>query len=133
MPDTPLMSEMISRAAATTPLKDTRPEYGTVAQPHNSAKWPMIAALLGGAGDVITTQMNLARTGGRENNPMLPQNRLGNGLALSGLYAGNALLTKYLNDHGHPAIAKILGYGGGVDGGLSAITNLINMKGQVKE
>jgi hypothetical protein len=88
-----------------------------------SAKGPMLADLLGGAGDVISTQIGLAR-GGREMNPMLPQNRLGNGLMLGGSYLANALLTKYLNDHGHPNIAKALGYAGGANGAAFTLNNL---------
>lgn len=84
----------------------------------------MLAALLGGAADVATTQYNLAQ-GGYEQNPMLPQGRLANGLALGGSYVANALLSKYLNDHGHSTMAKLIGYGGGVDGGVAAIHNIL--------
>lgn len=124
-PDPTLISELAKRAQDD-PQSQQAP---TLSQPipdqssSPSSKWPMLAALLGGAADVASTQYGLSR-GKVEQNPFLPQGRVGNGLALSGAYIGNALLSKYLSDHGHPTIGKILGYGGGIDGAASALHNV---------
>lgn len=120
----PLMSEMIKRAAEQYPLEDANTSSTQLLDTKKpSAKWPMLAALLGGAGDVWSTQRNLAM-GGHEQNPMLPKGRLANGLVLGGEYVGAALLSKLLNDTGHDKLAKLVGYGNGINGGLMTLHNV---------
>ena len=85
-------------------------------------KWPMIATGLAGLGDIVSTQRNLANNG-REFNPLVPQNRVGNAAVLGAGYLGNIALQYYLAKHGHPNIAKTLGYGMAAEGGYSAIAN----------
>lgn len=122
---TPLMSQMIQRAVAENQLTDipSSPPPQPTPSDGSSDKWPVIAALAGGALDTATTQMGLAK-GGIEMNPMLPQNRLGNGLALGGSYLGAALLSHLLSTHGHPTLGKIVGYGAGADGALFGAHNI---------
>lgn len=85
-------------------------------------KWPMIASAAGSLADILTTQHALGQ-GGIETNPFLPQNRVGNALAL----AGTNLATQYLIHRlakNHPNWAKFVGYGTAADSGLSALNNM---------
>src|SRR5262245_38434322 len=113
-----LLNELVRRE-----IQTERPSSSPSTPSKPGATGPMLAALLGGVGDGITTQIGLAR-GGREANPLNTQNPVGNGLINAGEYIGSALLSKLLTDHGHPALGKLLGYGAGLAGGASTIHNL---------
>ena len=81
------------------------------------------AALLGGeAADIGTTLAAKAR-GGREGNPLLGDFGPGAIAAKAGSAAGMALLMRYLANHGHPTLAKALGYGSGAGLGAAAVHN----------
>lgn len=102
----PLMSELIKRAAATTPLDSP----AQPSQPdHASAKWPMLAAAGGDAADILSTNWGL-RHGGHEINPLLSSNPTKNALEQMAADAGIQFLIHKLNNN-HPTLAKLLGYG----------------------
>lgn len=92
------------------------------------SRWPAWAAALGDAGDLITTQIAMAK-GAHEANPLLPSGRLGNAVA-QGL---EDVLTQYLihalGPH-HPTIQKLLGAGVGGVGAYSTLRNIQTIRAQ---
>jgi hypothetical protein len=123
-----LMSEMIARAVAKNPLETPVP-----APTQEKPNWvpPFAANLAGGLGDIISTQIGLSK-GGEEKGFLMPQNRIGNALALGGSHAITALLSKYLMEHNHPLLGKILGYGHGAIGGHATVHNINSIKQMAK-
>lgn len=79
-----------------------------------SRTWPkpyLVADLLAGYGDAVTTYVNLAN-GGHELNPLMPQTRVANAIATATAYTGVAVGAWLLDRHGHHRLAAWLGWSG---------------------
>lgn len=94
----------------------------------STAQWPQWAAAFGNAGDLITTQLAMAK-GAHEANPLLPKGQVANGV-MQGL---EDVMTQYLihalGPH-HPLVAKILGGATGAIGAYSTLRNIQTMRAQ---
>jgi hypothetical protein len=90
------------------------------------AIWPIFAAALGDAGDLVTTQLAMA-AGAYETNPLLPSGRVGNALAQAAEAAGTQYLLHRLGPS-HPTLAKLFGGAVGAIGAYSTIRNVQAMR-----
>jgi hypothetical protein len=77
------------------------------------------AALLGGEAADIGTTLAAKSRGGKESNPLLGDFGPGAIAGKAGTALAMTLLMRYLAGHGHPTLAKSLGYGSGA--GLGAV------------
>ena len=80
------------------------------------------AALVAGAADTIKTNIDL-RHGFVEQNPLVPQNRVGNALVLASGYLAGTLVARALATHGHLKAARWLAAGIAIDGAVSVAHN----------
>lgn len=110
-----LRAALMQTMQAETHGKVETPEHGIGVGPY--------AALMGGeAADIGTTLAAKAR-GGKESNPLLGDFGAGAIAGKVGTAAAMALLMRYLAGHGHPTLAKSLGYGSGAALGAVAAHN----------
>lgn len=89
----------------------------------DSLKMPTMLALLGNAGDMLSTQYDLRR-GWREQNPLLPQTPWKNTIGQAAADIGAQLAIHKLIAPHHPTIAKWLEYALAGDGMASTAWNL---------
>jgi len=106
-----LVEQMQSAPAAAPPKKD-----GVGLAPH-------LVHAAGNLADGLSSYGALKR-GGHEMNPLLPNNAAGVLAIKAASTIPEALLMRYLAKHGHPKLAKALGYGLGAAGGAATIGNL---------
>lgn len=117
--------EGLQRALAESQVQ-TSPDGSTATTPHITGigPWPYLALGAGEAADAGSTALALSRSGTQEGNPLLPQNAA----SIAGLKAAITIPMMigmhYLAEHGHPTIAKVIGYGGGALGAGIAAHNM---------
>lgn len=89
---------------------------------------PAGLAAMGDAGDLVTTQLAMAK-GAHETNPMLPSGRLGNAV----VQAAEAAVSQYLLHRfgsTHPTLAKLFGGSVGAVGAYSTLRNIQAIQAQ---
>lgn len=106
----------------------SQPDDAQAAAKKKPAVWPIFAAALGDAGDLVSTQLAMAK-GAHETNPLLPSGRLGNAVA----QAAEAVAAQYLLHRfgpAHPTLAKLFGGSIGAFGAYGTLRNVQAMRAQ---
>ncbi len=91
----------------------TQDTASRTADPHAIGPWPYLAMGTGSGADLLTS-LAAIRGGARELNPLLAHGGVAGHVAVkAGGTAAIMALMRYLAEHGHPTLAKGIGYGGG--------------------
>lgn len=115
--------EALQRAILNTPQDN--PQTPAKPTPDGAGLAPYLALFAGQGADAASTAYNFSR-GYKESNPMYGSDpSLAKILAVkAGMAGGLGLLIHHLASSGHPDVAKILGYIGGVGGAIPAAINM---------
>jgi hypothetical protein len=114
------------RAAVLAKLQAEPPQTQATSAPAPSGigPYPYVADAAGDLADGLSTYAALKTGHASEGNPLLPNSGAGVLAIKAASILPEALAMRWLAGHGHPTIAKVLGYGLGAAGGAAAVHNV---------